>query len=183
MPPLAIKEAANMLLQGYPASQVISTMRLTYKTPESMKSNMSLVKKEILKGDHYSPEYDDTPLRAFKDNPEIASFLDSTLEEKCKIQKRHEYDPTWPEEAEEHLRNLQILPSNLDDFVMSKREMVGIKRRAATKLREKNANVIVVEGGEKLLSELVAILETSTVFSNISAAEVNTLSGSPANGW
>ena len=67
------------------------------------------------------------------------------------------------------LSELQILPTNMNDFVHPKAEAFQIKRRAANRLRQKNgyANVITVHGGEALLTMLTSILETAAPTTNL----------------
>ena len=134
----AVKVAVQQLLAGCLASTVIVEMRKTYTTPESMKKHMSLVRSKIIEGGHYSKECDLAPLRAFAAvNPEVATFLAANLKQQCKTQREHKFTPTWSEEAEKCLADLKLLPAALDDFVMSKANICTIKRRAATRLREK----------------------------------------------
>ena len=144
----AVKVAVQQLLAGWPASAVIAEMRKTYTTSESMKKHMSLARSKIMEGGNYSSRFNPTPLRAFAAaNPEIASFLSASLKQQCKTQREHNFSPTWSEQAEECLANLQLLPETLDDFVMSRTETCTVKRRAATQLRQKNINVVTVAAG------------------------------------
>ena len=164
----AVKVAVQQLLAGWPASAVIAEMRNTYTTPESMKKHMSLARSKIMEGGNYSSRFNPTPLRAFAAaNPEIASFLSASLKQQCKTQREHKFSPTWSEQAEECLASLQLLPETLDDFVMSKADSCTIKRRAATRLREKNTNVVTVAAGQSLLARLTLILENATEASDI----------------
>jgi hypothetical protein len=164
----AVKVAVQQLLAGCPASAVIAEMRNTYTTPESMKKHMSLARSKIMEGGNYSSRFNPTPLRAFAAaNPEIASFLSASLKQQCKTQREQKFSPTWSEQAEECLASLQLLPETLDDFVMSKADSCTIKRRAATRLREKNTNVVTVAAGQSLLAHLTLILENATEASDI----------------
>ena len=175
----AVKHAVAALLDGEQAETVIANMKLTYTTPESMKKHMSLVRTTIMEGNHYSPSFDLAPLRAFSEDPEIAAFATASLKEQCKIQREHKFNPTWSEEAEKCLSELQILPTNMNDFVQPKAEAIQIKRRAAKRLRQKNANVITVNGGEALLTLLTSILETAAPTTNLATlvCALATLSG------
>jgi hypothetical protein len=158
----AVKTAVQQLLAGDSAATVMAEMQKTYTTPESMKKHMSLVRSKIMDGGHYSNLFDTSSLQKYAETPEIAAFLSANLKEQVKIQREHKSNPTWTEEAEECLAKLQILPVNMNDFVLAKAESFKIKRRAATRLREKNANIINVPGGEALLAHLTSILDNAS---------------------
>ena len=87
----AVKVAVQQLLAGWPASAVISEMRKTYTTQESMKKHMSLVRSRVIGAGHYSQECHFAPLRAFAVlDPDVASFLAASLKQQCKTQNvRH----------------------------------------------------------------------------------------------
>ena len=165
----AVKIAIKELLAGNDAHTVISEMKKTYTTAESMKKHMSLVRSGIIEGGHYSDKIDLTPLRAFAQDPEIEAFLTASLKQQVQIQRKHNSDPTWSDGAEECLANLQLLPSNMDDFVMPKKETNLIKRRAAKRLREKNANIITVNGGQNLLSHITSTLDAAAPTDNLAS--------------
>ena len=118
----AVKTAVKQLLAGDSATTVMAEMRKTYTTAESMKKHMSLVRSKIMDAGHYSNLFDTSSLQKFAEIPEIAAFLSATLKEQVKIQREHKSNPTWSEDAEECLSKLQILPSNMNDFVLAKAE-------------------------------------------------------------
>ena len=161
----AWKVAVQHLLDGAEAKDVISEMWKTYTTLQSMDKHMSKVRTAIKNGSHYAKEYKDsvTPLSRFvQQEPEILAFLTAPLKKQCQIQKDHEIDPTWSHDAEEALANVQLLPKNLEDFHLTKSELVKLKRLKATNLKEKNRSVITVEEGAKVLRLVTAMLDTAT---------------------
>ena len=160
-----VRLAVEQLLSGMSAKEVISEMRRTYTTEESMSKHMSKVRAAIMAGNHYAKEYEQTvaPLRKLaKREPRIRVFLSAPLDVKCKIQRKHRIDREWSGDAEIALQKVQLLPTNLDAFKLPKCESVIIKRRHAAKLKAKNRSVITVPNGDALLGMLSSMLEAST---------------------
>ena len=127
----AVRLAVEKLLSGKAASDVIADMWKTYKTLQSMAKHMSLVRMAIKSGGHYAKEYKQSvqPLCAFvQSEPDILTFLQSSLKDQCAIQKAHQIDPVWSDEAEVALQNVVLLPQNLRDFKLSDAESVRLKR-------------------------------------------------------
>jgi hypothetical protein len=60
------------------------------------------------------------------------------------------------------LANVQLLPKNLEDFHLTKSELVKLKRTKAQNLKEKNRSVITVKDGEIVLRLVTAMLDTAT---------------------
>eukprot|EP00966_Prymnesium_polylepis_P020806 478859-Prymnesium_polylepis.1 len=115
---------------------------------------MSNVRTSIKNGSHFAEEYKDsvTSLSRFvQREPEILAFLTAPLKKQCQIQRDHKIDPTWSEDAEEELANVQLLPKNLEGFHLTKSESVKLKRLKAANLKQKNRSVITVKEGEKVL--------------------------------
>ena len=127
----AVRIAVEQLVSGRDAKEVIADMWKTYTTLQSMDNKMSIVRMAIKSGGHYAKEYKQTvqPLCAFvQDEPDILTFLQSSLKDQCAIQKAHKIDPVWSKEAEDALQHVVLLPQNLRDFKLSDAESVRLKR-------------------------------------------------------
>ena len=162
---VAWKVAMQQLLDGKEAKDVIAEMWNTYTTLQSMDKHMSKVRTAIKSGCHYASEYKDSvaPLSRFvQDEPEILAFLTAPLKKQCQMQKDHGINPVWSEGAEEALAKVQLLPSNMEDFHLTKSESVKLKLTKAENLRKKNRSVITVPEGGKVLRLITAMLDTST---------------------
>ena len=128
-----------------PGSQRITTMdylTLLHSCRFTV-GHMSLVRMAIKSGGHYAKEYKQSvqPLCAFvQSEPDILTFLQSSLKDQCAIQKAHQIDPVWSDEAEVALQNVVLLPQSLRDFKLSDAEWVRLKRIKAENLKQKNLN-------------------------------------------
>jgi hypothetical protein len=165
MPLVAWKVSMQQLIDGKEAKEVIAEMWKTYTTLQSMDKHMSKVRTAMKEGCHCSKKYNESikPLSRFvQDEPEILEFFTAPLKKQCQIQKDHEINPTWSEDAEKALANVQLLPPNMKDFHLTKSELVKLKRTKAQNLTEKNRSVITVQEGEKVLRLVTAMLDTST---------------------
>ena len=157
---MTIEAAATQLLANAPAETAIETLRYTYKTNSSLSSAMSRVRAHILDRNQPPVEYDPSELRAIA-TPEIQAFLTLPLREQHKIQRAHRTRASWGPDAEQALARLQILPTSLDGFVLTKEETLSLKRHREDALLTKNDQLIVFDL-TKLLESCTAMLETAT---------------------
>ena len=156
-----IGEATSMLLSGHEGGEVVEFLRSQLKASadrggrryswNTLKTYVSNTKSKVLEAGYRNIKCDMSPLKAFSlREPEINAFLSATLKTQVETQRRHRKNPTWSEPAEDALQCLQLLPTNMLSFKITEREVRTIKRIAKMNLRERMANVIVVEDGATL---------------------------------
>ena len=119
-----LDQAAQSLLDNVPAPDVITFLAQRYKTPSSLETGISHVRKRVLATNARHPSYNDAQLRALMaDNEEIAHFLEAPLEEQEQIQRRHKFHKTWTTDQEEALASIQLLPDNVKALIFKVRRV------------------------------------------------------------
>jgi hypothetical protein len=162
-----IAEAAKRLVAGEEGAEVVEYLRRelrmsaerggrTYSV-NSLKTYVSHTKSRVVDADCRNPHCDFGPLLAFAE-PEVTEFLVAPLKRQLELQRRHRAHPSWSDEAEEALASLRLLPANMDSFHITEREVRQIKRWDKGNMRERMANVVVVDDGEALLARAVEML-------------------------
>ena len=111
-----IAECVLQLTHGEDGAAVVDTLRGHY-TPHSLATNICKLKKlavDALDKDckrHHA--YDDTELRRYAvDEPDVATFFQSSLWEQYRMKCHHAVRPSWSKAAERALSGLKLLPDN-----------------------------------------------------------------------
>ena len=106
----AIDAAADALLAGADAPDVIAKLRETYTTPYSMSNALSNVRFAVLARNRPPKGYEEASntmkFVAFvftrgEEHTSIHAFLNAPLVEQYRIQKQHAKNPTWSEHAKQ----------------------------------------------------------------------------------
>ena len=139
-----IAEAAKMLKAGEDGLDVVEYLREqlqasakrdgkesystnTLKTYVSHAKTMALTTYEA---DCRNPHCDVAALKGVADKEDgVDAFVAAPLKVQLEIQRRHRANPTWSDEAEDALANLQLLKDSIASFAISKREVRWIKRK------------------------------------------------------
>ena len=158
-----ISQAEEMLIKGVDGEIVVERMRCHYST-QSLATNVSILKSRILDLGKRHSEYDDSDLRAYESiEPSVKEFLSAPLREQYQIQKRHRKMKTWPDEAEECLSRLKLVPENLLTFKVKEGEVQKIKLEKCTKRRARMANKVNIPNAGDVLAKATETLEKATV--------------------
>ena len=166
-----ISEAAKMLMSGEDGAYVVEFLREQLEASaqrggrpysvNSLKTYVSNVKSKVLQVDYRNRECDFSALRCFADEPEVFSFLAAPLKVQLEMKRRHRANPTWSDEAEAALQALKLLPENMDSFKITEREIRQIKKWDKGNMRQRMANVVVIDDGAALLARAVNLLQTA----------------------
>ena len=171
-----IAEAAKMLKAGEDGLDVVEYLREqlqasakrdgkesystnTLKTYVSHAKTMALTTYEA---DCRNPHCDVAALKGVADKEDgVDAFVAAPLKVQLEIQRRHRANPTWSDEAEDALANLQLLKDSIASFAISKREVRWIKRKDKANMQARWDNVIVVSDGAALLERATTMLESA----------------------
>ena len=149
--------------------QVIAALARRYRTPGSLNTTMSKVRKHIYDNNVRAAEYDTTELEASVPNALVGlgvdAFVDSSLREQLITQKEHEEEPVWPEvEVESALQRVQLLPRGVRTFVLSKQVHEHLKRKHEASIVSKNERILYVK--TDIIDTCVTLLKSATVKSS-----------------
>ena len=134
-----------------------------YKTVGSLNTSMSQVRALILDRNIPPPEYDQRSLEVLAEqHPGIRAFLDLPLRDKARIQRQHRVRSEWGADAEQALANLQLMPKNVEGFVMTRNESVVLKRRREESLLDQNDALIIIPDFAAVLAAAVSTLQAAT---------------------
>ena len=159
------------LLLGEEGSDVVQKMRTQVRdttgkpfTLASLKSNVSRVRNIVLSklSDYRDPKYDDRRLSQY---PDAQEFLNASLKDKLRIQRKHKMKKhqTWSAEAEKALTELKIyLPRNLVSFHVTKEEADKVTRMEERNKRKRNRSVVKIRDAAKLHAWAINCLEIAT---------------------
>ena len=155
--------AASRLLRGEEGFAVRATLEETNRTLSSLHTALSRVRGIVIEAGHRHPDYETSlqALRAFASEPAVAAFLIAPLSKQLSIQRSHASIPTWPPEQEAALREVQLLPSNMTSFCLTKFETHQLKLKQEASLLQKNETLIVVPNAASLLHKVRSLLESA----------------------
>ena len=173
-----IAEAAKKLKAGEDGLEVVEFLREqlqasanrdgkdSYST-NTLKTYVSNVKSMALteyESDCRNPHCDFEALKGVadkEDEDDVDAFVAAPLKVQLEIQRRHRANPTWSDEAEDALANLDLLKESIASFAISKREVRLIKRKDKANMQARWDSVIVVSDGAALLERATKMLESA----------------------
>lgn len=155
-----LQEYVKQLRAGVRGEEVLDQLKAHYKG-HSVMTNVYAVRRMVIESGYCNPHYDDSELRAYVQEPGVQKFLDANLKLQCAMQRQHASSPTWSDGAERALQSLQLLPSNMDSFQLSKQEIVANKKRSKAALLAKNSSPFVVPDAQKLLQWVLRTLRNA----------------------
>ena len=153
------RQAVRMLLDGHSSDDVIRFVKQRITTLKSLNTTMSLIRTMLMHEENRSPECDLTELRQ---HAEAADFLNAPLAEQYKIARAHKSYPSWSAVAEEALQRVTLLPSGVDDFFLSRADIVELKRSQAAAQKAKNDSVVVIKEPERVIERLEETLRNAS---------------------
>ena len=169
-----IETAVEMLFAERPAAEVISWLSRTFvddarqekdreRPLSSLSSTITRVRNAIFGGSRRASNYDPSALAAFVgDSAEISHFLSAPLAEQLEIQRAHASAPSWGEDAERCLRELQLLPKSMADFKLTREQCLQLRvNREAAQFR-KNECLIVIDNAADLVSTVEQLLASAS---------------------
>lgn len=171
-----ITDAAKMLLAGREGSEVVEHLRRQLQASAerggrpysvaTLKTYVSQTRSKVLVADYRNPRCDFSTLQPFAHEPDVVAFLAAPLRVQLELKRRHRAHPdafpSWPDDAEEALQGLALLPSNMATFKITEREVRAIKLSDRRSLRQRMENVVVVRDGAALLARAEALLRSAT---------------------
>ena len=157
---LMLQEYVKQLRAGVHGGEVLNQSKACYRG-HSIMTNVYAVRRMVIESGYRNHHYDDSELRAYVQEPGVQQFLDGSLKKKCTMQRQHASSPSWSPAAEQALQSLQLLPSNMDSFHLSKQEILESKKRSKTALLAKNGSPFVVPDAQKLLQWLLKTLRNA----------------------
>lgn len=163
-----MQEAVDALVNGEDGERVIAQLTRRYRTPGSLNTTMSQVRKHIYDNNMRAAEYDTTELEESVQDElvwlGVSAFVDATLREQMRVKKEHEEAPTWPDNVESALQRVQLLPQGMETFVLSKEVHDYLKRKHEASIVTKNESILYVK--IDILDACTAILRRATVKSS-----------------
>ena len=155
--------AAQKLIAGVPGYEVRAEMEQTNVKLSSLSSTMSRVRSVVVEAGHRHADYEASTaaLRAYEKQTAVATFLIAPLSMQLSTQRSHAASPSWPAEVEEALRQVKLLPSNMDSFCLSRFETLQLKKQQEEALISKNEAVITVPNAATVLKRVEEILESA----------------------
>lgn len=157
---------AKMLLSGEDGQRVLELLRrdphnpCKQRTPAALNTALTRLRAKVFPK---LPPPDLTSLHPFAHEDGVAHFLTLPLTTMIKVQREHEVDPDWSEEAETALASLCLLPANVTALRMSKRDLVAFKRDRETALLKKQDALLHVEPAGQWLEHAITLARLSTV--------------------
>lgn len=155
--------AAQKLIAGVPGYEVRAELEQTNRKLSSLSSTMSRVRSIVVEAGHRHAEYEQscTSLRAYENDPGVSAFLIAPLAKQLSTQRSHAAWPSWTDEIENALRQVKLLPSNMDSFCLTRFETLQLKKRQEEALICKNEAVITVPNAAAVLKRVEEILESA----------------------
>ena len=169
-----IETAVEMLFAERPAAEVISWLSKTFvddarqeeqreRPLSSLSSTFTRVRNAVLGGNRRANNYDPSALAALaEESPEISRFLSAALPEQLQIQRAHAAAPSWGDDAERCLRELQLLPKSMTDFKLTREQCLELRANREAAQFRKNECLIVIENTADLLSTVELLLASAT---------------------
>ena len=155
--------AAQKLIAGVPGYEVRAELEQTNRKLSSLSSTMSRVRSIVVEAGHRHAEYEASTaaLRVYERQTAVAVFLIAPLSMQLSTQRSHAASPSWPAEVEEALRQVKLLPSNMDSFSLTRFETLQLKKQQEEALISKNEAVITVPNAATVLKRVEEILESA----------------------
>lgn len=147
------RQAVTLLVSGENGYQVLEFLRVRYRTPKSLSSKVSIIKKKALQRIRKTHDQ----MSQFSEHAEIKTFLDCTVYEQIQMLKNN--SSSWPDEALKIGKTLQLLPPNFATFCLTKEESLRCKEQSDAAQLNKNDNVIIVKNASNILSNVQFNLE------------------------
>lgn len=156
------KEAINLLIAGNDGSEVVMLLKKIYKTPASLSSKISVIRKKALqqmKSTHKE-------LQEFEDDVNVKTFLDSSVYDKLYMIKKHKDEGSvFACDAWKIIDLLDVVPTNFAAFRLCTEDSEKCKQLSEEAQIRKNDNVFVIDNADNILRNVVYNLEN---YANIS---------------
>jgi hypothetical protein len=156
----------EMMLQGADVEVVIDRLRKDPRDPSKTRSLAGLscaiadLRARLLP---MLPAPDLSSLTHFAKEDGVATFLTLSLAEMIQVQRTHEYVPSWSDEAELALSQLQLVPSNIAGLRMSKRDQWMLARKREQALLKKQESLLRVSNARQWLEHAILLARQSSV--------------------
>lgn len=94
--------------------------------------------------------------------PGVAAFLALPLSGMVRVQREHQFDPSWSDDAEAALQQLALIPDALRCLKLSQSELVRLKRAREGVLIRKQETLVHVRDAGRWLAYAIELAQQST---------------------
>lgn len=152
--------AAERLLRGDSGEEVMAWLRTKCSTVAALSVCISRVRAKILQ--QLPPPPCDALIPYMHESDDIADFCTRPLWMMLGIQRAHQSDPRWSEEAEAALQGLELLPPNVAALKLTSRDLLKLKRAQEQALLQKQLQLVPVPDATAVLQRATEMCRAST---------------------
>lgn len=154
------QRAVQLLEEGVDGGCVLQSLRDTCASVSALRSMVSRVRLRYLS---QLPRLDVDAMAPFASNPEVAAFCTLSRTGMVHVQREHQSNPTWGDEAEEALAALPLVPTHVASLRLTKADLVALKRVKRATLLRKQETLVHIHHADSWLAHTIQLARSAHV--------------------